>query len=68
MTNQQTIWFNWGASDAKFYPNDHPDQIFQEAWQYFLTEDVGADITFSQLVQLFPFYKKGVLFKTKFYN
>jgi len=68
MNKQQEKFFNWGVSDAKCYPNDHPDQLLQEAWGFFLTEADDHVIDFPQLTNCFPFYKQGVLKTTRFYN
>jgi hypothetical protein len=68
MNKEEKEWYDFGFSDAKSYPKDHPEQLYQEAWNYFLTDVEDSIMSFPRLVQLFPFYKKGVLNATKFYN
>lgn len=68
MNKKEKKWYDWGVSDAASYPKDHPDQLLQEAWDIFLTDIELSAITFSQLIELFPFYRKGLLETTKFYN
>lgn len=60
MTKLQKTWYNWGISDAKAYPNDHPERLLQEAWNLFLTDIEAGAIDLYILVQLFPFYRKGI--------
>ena len=68
MTKTQQLFYDWGAMDAAEYPEDHPDQLLQEAWHYFLTERAYEDISWPTLIANFPFYKKGILKTTKFYE
>lgn len=68
MNDLEQTWYDWGRADALAFPNDHPDQLFQEAWTYFL-KNVEAEVeSWDQLIKLFPFYQKGILETTKFYN
>ena len=68
MNKTKKQFYDWGISDARAYPNDHPEQLCQEAWDFFLTDVEDSIISFAQLAQNFPFYKSGILNATKFYN
>jgi hypothetical protein len=68
MTKMQKAWYSWGVSDALAYPQDHPEQLFQEAWSVFLTDTQEGHTTWSEIIELFPSYKKGILKTTKYYE
>ena len=64
MTKTQKKWVEMGKQDILF-SSRHPVAVVQEAWSYFLQNIEDNLLTWDELYNNFPFYRKGALAAAK---